>query len=87
MYQDDLDQQEEHETGVKYFKTDYKGSMCSPPTRLKLPDFHPNIFKGTQEQYDEIFDKHLCCHEDEFKVIGTHSFDTYEEYKQAFPEL
>jgi hypothetical protein len=65
---------------IKYFKTDYKG-------RIHVPSnigFHPNLFKGTQAEYDEIYDKYLKGREDEFKIIGVHVFDSYDDYLKKF---
>ena len=66
-----------------YFKTDFKGKIHLPTT----VNFHPNIFKGTQKEYDEIYSKYLFGKEDEFKVIGTHKFDTYEDYLKVYKHL
>ena len=66
-----------------YFKTDFNGRMHLP-TNIK---FHPNLFKGTQDQYNNICEKYLFGKEDEFKVIGTHKFDTYEDYLKVYKHL
>lgn len=76
----ELEEMLEYTTRILYFKTDYTGTMWCPTKA----NFHPNLFKGTQQQYDEIFEKYLMGHEDEFKVIGVHKFDTLEEYNEAF---
>lgn len=76
----DLEELIEYCTRIKYFKTDYKGTMICPTEA----NFHPNLFKGTQEQYDNILKKYLYGHEDEFKIIGEHSFNSLEEYNKKF---
>ncbi len=78
--QEELEFQEEYETRVKYFKTDYSGHFWCPTGA----NFHPNLFKGTQKEYDDICKKYLYGHEDEFKIIGEHSFDTLEEYNKVY---
>ena len=88
----ELEDMLEYTTRILYMKIDYKGSM-GIPTKMKLDccetkvNFHPNLFIGTEQQYEEIWDKYLRGREDEFKVIGRHTFDTYEEYKKAYPKL
>ena len=66
-----------------YFKTDYKGSMNIPANI----NFHPNLFKGTQEEYYAICKKYLYGKEDEFKIIGVHTFDNYEDYLKTYKNL
>ena len=78
---DELLYQQEYETRVLYFKTDYKGSMHVPTEA----NFHPNLFKGTQKEYDQICEKYLYGKEDEFKIIGVHTFNTLEEYNKKYP--
>ena len=76
-------EQQEYETRVKFFKTDYRGSFNCPASI----NFHPNLFKGTQKEYDDICKKYLYGKEDEFKITGEHSFNTYEEYLQTYKNL
>tara|TARA_R100000541_G_scaffold50751_1_gene58048 strand:- start:444 stop:710 length:267 start_codon:yes stop_codon:yes gene_type:complete len=64
-----------------YYKTDYKGCMPS----IDGHRFHPWIFYATQKEYDEIYDNYLSRREDEFKIIGVHKFETYEEFEFHFP--
>lgn len=66
----------------KYWKVDYKGCMPS----IKGHRFHPNLFYATREEMDKVLEK-LYGREDEYKIIGIHSFDTMEEYDKAFPIL
>ena len=80
---DNLLQEQEYKERIKYFKTDFKGSLTIPPEA----NFHPSLFKGTQEEYDNIYNKYLKGHEDEFKIIGTHTFNTYEDYLKVFKNL
>ena len=68
---------------IKYWKTDYKGTMHVPTKS----GFHPNLFKGTEKEYNDIYDKYLKGREDEFKVTGIHSFDTWEEYIEKYKYL
>jgi hypothetical protein len=75
--------QQEYQTRVKYFKTDYRGNM-NVPTEA---NFHPNLFKGTQEEFEDICRKYLDGKEDEFKIIGIHTFDTYEDYLKTYKNL
>ena len=75
--------QQEYETRVMYMKIDFKGKMHIPCEA----NFHPHLFVGTMKEYDYIFDKFLRGREDEFKVIGIHSFDTYCEYYKKFGKL
>lgn len=74
------EEQFEYESRALYFVTEYKGSMHVPAKA----NFHPNLFKGTQQEYDYIYDKYLTGKEDEFKIIGIHTFKTYEDYKKVF---
>jgi len=76
----EIEEQQEYQTRIFYFKTDYTGKMHIP----SKANFHPNLFKGTQEEYDDICKEYLYGKEDEFKVIGTHRFDTIEEYNKIF---
>ena len=68
---------------IKYWKTDFKGKMHVK----SITGFHPNLFKGTEEEYNDIYENHLKGREDEFKVIGVHCFDTWEEYLKKFKYL
>ena len=68
---------------IKYWKTDFKGKIHVPT----IANFHPNLFVGTEKEYNDIYDKYLEGREDEFKVIGCHSFDTWEEYLKIFKHL
>ena len=65
----------------KYFRVEYTGSM---PT-IRGHRFHPWLFKGTQNEMDDILDYHLNGREDEFKIMAVHSFDTLEEFNKYFP--
>ena len=73
--QDNLDQQQEYETRKIYIVTDYKGTMHTPAHI----NFHPNQFYGTQKEYDDIYNKYLKGHDDEFKVIGERHYANYED--------
>ena len=75
--------QQEYETRVVYIKTDFKGKMTIPTEA----NFHPYLFVGTRKEYDYIIDKYLRGYEDEFKIIGEHCFNTYEEYLKVFGNL
>ncbi len=74
---------EEYDTKVKFFKTDFRGKMHLPTN----VNFHPNLLKGTEKEYEDICSKHLRGHEGEFKIIGTHTFDTYEDYIKIYKNL
>ena len=63
----------------KYWKVDYKGCMPS----IQGSFFHPNLFWATEEEMDEVLEK-LSGREDEFKIVGIHSFNTYAEYEKKF---
>jgi hypothetical protein len=63
----------------KYWKVDYRGVMPS----IRGHRFHPNLFHATEEEMDKILDM-LYGREDEYKIIGVHSFDTIEEYNKKF---
>jgi hypothetical protein len=79
----EIDHQQEYQTRIFFFKTDFKGTLHVPT----IAKFHPNLFKGTQEQYDNICTEYLYGKEDEFKIIGIHRFDTIEEYNKTFNKL
>lgn len=64
----------------RYYRTFYRGTMPS----IRGHRFHPWLFKGTEEEYQEIM-KELGGREDEYKITGRLSFDTYEEYCKEFP--
>ena len=66
-----------------FWKIDFKGKMHVPAEA----NFHPNLFVGTRKEYNNIYNKFLKGKEDEFKIIGEHSFDNYEDYKKAFGNL
>lgn len=76
----ELEEMLEYTTRIKYFKTDYKGSMHCPTEA----NFHPNLYKGTQQQYDHIYNTYLMGREDEFKIIGVQEFDSLEEYNKKY---
>lgn len=80
--QNDADQ-EEYFTRVFYWKIDYRGTMTLP-THL---NFHPNLWKGTQKEYDEIYDKYLKGREDCFKIVDTHKFDSLDQYNKSYKNL
>ena len=63
----------------KYWKVDYRGQMPS----IEGHRFHPELFYGTAEEMDNILDL-LDGREDEFKIIGIHSFETYEDYEKIY---
>ena len=68
---------------VYYWKTDFKnGQACIPSDS----DFHPLGFKGTEEKYDnklkEIFGQFY--ENDAGKVIGSHKFETLEEFENKY---
>ena len=64
----------------RYFRTFYKGTIPS----IRGHRFHPWLFKGTNEEYNKIIDE-LDGREDEYKITGWLSFDTYEDYCKEFP--
>jgi len=76
----EIDHQQEYQTRVFYFKTDFKGTIHYP-TNI---NFNHNLFVGTQEEYDNICKEYLYGKEDEFKIIGVHRFDTYKEFRKIF---
>ena len=78
-----LQWKEEYSTKVKFIKTDFEGKMHVPAET----NFHPNLFKGTEKEYDSIVEKYLTGKDDEFKIIGYHTFDTYEEYIKEYKNL
>lgn len=73
-------EQQEYETRVLFFKTDFKGTLHVPAEA----NFHPHIFKGTRKEYDAICEKYLYGKEDEFKITGVHTFDTLEELSKTY---
>ena len=73
--------QDEYFNRVFFWKIDFKGTL-HVPARV---NFHPTLFKGTQKEYDEIYNNHLKGREDEFKITGEHKFDSLEEYNKKFP--
>ena len=82
MKNQDLEQQE-YQTRIRFFKTDFTGKL-HVPTKA---NFHPYLFIGTQEEYDFICKEYLTGKEDEFKIIGVHVFDTKEEYWKEYGNL
>jgi hypothetical protein len=76
----DLEQEDEYVNRVFYWKLDYKGSLWIPTN----VNFHPTLWKGTEKEFDKICKEHLFCHEDEFKVIGWHKFDSIEKYNEKY---
>lgn len=44
-------------------------------------NFSPRYFKGTSKEYDEKLKPHYGK-EDQFKIIGSRSYDTYEEWSK-----
>ena len=63
----------------KYWKIDYRGVMPS----IQGHRFHPNLFYATEEEMNDILRK-IGGREDEFKVIGIHSFETYADYEKIY---
>lgn len=71
-------EQEEYETRVLYFKTDFKnGKYISSMEN----GFSATSFKGTQKEYDEA--TKMYQNHDNGKIIGTHSYATKEELMKA----
>jgi|13_taG_2_1085334.scaffolds.fasta_scaffold63242_3 hypothetical protein len=66
----------------KYYKIDIKGRI--PAGTIKGISFHPRLFYGTEKEFDTIVTE-LYRHEDCFKVLGWHSFNTLDEYIAKFP--
>ena len=64
----------------RYYKIDYRGQMPS----IQGHRFHPWLFVGTEEEFNWCIDQ-LSGREDEFKIHGWNSYDTYEEYCREFP--
>jgi len=83
MIQQEIDNQQEYETRVYYWKIDFTGSL-HVPTNV---NFHPSLFIGTQSAYDKIYDNYLKGREDEFKIVGEHKFDTIEDYNKKFKNI
>lgn len=73
--------EQEYTTRILYFKTDFKGSL-HVPTNI---GFNPNLFVGTQKEFDEIYNNYLTGKEDEFKIIGINCFNSLEEYENSYP--
>lgn len=77
----------ENENSQEYFerifhwKFDFKGSLHVPVSI----NFNPNHWVGTQFEYDKIYMNHLQGKEDEFKIIGEHQFDSFEDLEKNFP--
>jgi len=72
--------EQEYTTRILYFKTDFKGSLHVPNNI----GFHPNLFVGTQKEYDEIYNNYLTGKEDEFKIIGVNTFNSLEDYNKKY---
>ena len=81
--EESLQWEEEYNTKIKFFKTDYIGKMHIP-TNVK---FHPNLFQGTEKEYSDMITKHFQGKEDEFKITGSHSFYTFCEYNKIYNKL
>lgn len=60
---------------TRYFHTDVIGSVVMPK------GFHAWLFVGTQTSYDAFIDE-IMKDESCGKVVGVHSYNTYEEWNK-----
>lgn len=83
QYQEELRrelEQQEYEQRKYYWVIHYSGNIHLP-TKLC---FHPHGWCGTKKEFDYIYDNYLTGKEDEFKIIGWETYDTFDEMENRY---
>lgn len=68
---------------VCFWRVEARGNI-SIPTSI---NFHPQLWRGTQAEFDEIDVRHLQGNEGLFKITDVCKFATYEDHKNNTNEL
>lgn len=89
--QNDSLQEQEYKERKFWFVFEFKGRVHSGLTKDKqkfgLPDnfiFNPRATEATMFEFDLLLDLIIDYGESEFKLIGTHKYNTYEELNKTW---
>ena len=82
--QNDSLQEQEYKQRKFWYVFEYTGRMNSGIVKVPGVIFNPRHTKATQEQFDKIIDCILDAGEAEFKLIGTHKYNSYEELNKTW---
>ena len=75
--------EQEYKERICYFVTVFRNGFCISPPLADNTDFHPRLFTGTHEEYDNILNKYYFKGEKNGKYETYYKYYTLCEYNKA----